>query len=115
MRTNPCFISRQTEGIAPADRILYAARDVTATVPQIGLITASIVSKKFAEGGTPGLDVKCGRAAFMPTLDEARALAPRWSTLSALGMEVTAQITSMDHPIGRLLGNAHEVAEAWPA
>ena len=114
MRTNPCFISRQTEGIAPADRILYAARDVTATVPQIGLITASIVSKKFAEGlERLVLDVKCGRAAFMTTLDEARALARSMVDVgSALGMEVTAQITSMDHPIGRLLGNAHEVAES---
>ncbi|HIH53144.1 MAG TPA: thymidine phosphorylase [Candidatus Poseidoniaceae archaeon] len=114
MRTNPCFISRQTEGIAPADRILYAARDVTATVPQIGLITASIVSKKYAEGlERLVLDVKCGRAAFMQTLDEARALARSMVHVgSALGMEVTAQITSMDHPIGRLLGNAHEVAES---
>ena len=114
MRTNPCFISRQTEGIAPADRILYAARDVTATVPQIGLITASIVSKKFAEGlERLVLDVKCGRAAFMTTRDEARALARSMVEVgSALGMNVTAQITSMDHPIGRLLGNAHEVAES---
>ena len=113
MRTNPCFISRQTEGIAPADRILYAARDVTATVPHIGLITASIVSKKFAEGlERLVLDVKCGRAAFMQTLDEARALAHSMVQVgSALGMSVTAQITSMDHPIGRWLGNAHEVAE----
>ena len=114
MRTNPCFISRQTEGIAPADRILYAARDVTATVPQIGLITASIVSKKFAEGlERLVLDYKCVRAAFKPTLEEARALARSMVDVgSALGMEVTAQITSMDHPIGRLLGNAHEVAES---
>ena len=113
MRTNPCFISRQTEGIAPADRILYAARDVTATVPHIGLITASIVSKKFAEGlERLVLDVKCGRAAFMQTLEEARALAHSMVQVgSALGMRVTAQITSMDHPIGRWLGNAHEVAE----
>ena len=50
MRSNPCFISRQTDDIAPADRILYSIRDITATVPQIGLITASIISKKAAEG-----------------------------------------------------------------
>jgi len=114
MRTNPCFISRQTEGIAPADRILYAARDVTATVPQIGLITASIVSKKYAEGlERLVLDVKCGKAAFMPTLEDARALARSMVHVgTALGMEVTAQITSMDRPIGRMLGNAHEVAES---
>ena len=61
MRSNPCFISRQTDDIAPADRILYSIRDITATVPQIGLITASIISKKAAEGLEKlVLDVKCG-------------------------------------------------------
>ena len=66
MRENPCFISRQTDEIAPADRILYSIRDITGTVPQIGLITASIISKKAAEGLEKlVLDVKCGKAAFM--------------------------------------------------
>ena len=65
MKDNPCFISRQTEDIAPADRILYSIRDITATVPQIGLITASIISKKAAEGlERLVLDVKCGNAAL---------------------------------------------------
>ncbi len=114
MRTNPCFISRQTAEIAPADMILYAARDITATVPQLGLITASIISKKFAEGlERLVLDVKCGRAAFMQTVAEARALATSMVKVgTALGMEVTAQITRMDAPIGNHLGNAHEVAES---
>ena len=76
MMDNPCFISRQTNDIAPADRILYSIRDITATVPQIGLITASIISKKAAEGLEKlVLDVKCGNAAFMQTKEDAVALA----------------------------------------
>ena len=76
MNANPCFISRQTEEIAPADAILYAIRDVTATVPCVGLITASILSKKAAEGiQALVLDVKFGRAAFMQMEADARDLA----------------------------------------
>ena len=76
MATNPCFIARQTADIAPADAVLYAVRDVTATVPCIGLITASILSKKAAEGiERLVLDVKVGRAAFMQNQHDARALA----------------------------------------
>ena len=76
MKQNPCFISRQTDEIAPADSILYAIRDVTATVPCIGLITASILSKKAAEGiHSLVLDVKYGRAAFMQHSEKARELA----------------------------------------
>ena len=113
MRRNPCFISRQTDDIAPADRILYSIRDITATVPQIGLITASIISKKAAEGLEKlVLDVKCGNAAFMQTKEDAIALAKSMVTTgNRLGMEVTAQITEMDNPIGRMFGNSHEIVE----
>ena len=113
MNNNPCFISRQTDEIAPADRILYSIRDITATVAQIGLITASIVSKKAAEGLEKlVLDVKCGRAAFMKTELDARELAQMMvNTGSALGIDVIAQITAMDTPIGTMFGNAHEIAE----
>ena len=113
MRHNPCFISRQTDDIAPADRILYSIRDITATVPQIGLITASIISKKAAEGLEKlVLDVKCGNAAFMQTKENALALAKSMVTTgNSLGMEVTAQVTEMDNPIGRMYGNSHEIVE----
>ena len=113
MKTNPCFISRQTEDIAPADRILYSIRDITATVPQIGLITASIISKKAAEGlERLVLDVKCGKAAFMKSEADAVALANSMvNTGTALGIEVTAQVTQMDTPIGKMFGNSHEIVE----
>ena len=113
MKENPCFISRQTEDIAPADRILYSIRDITATVPQIGLITASIISKKAAEGLEKlVLDVKCGNAAFMQTKEDALALATSMVTTgNSLGMKVTAQVTEMDNPIGIMFGNSHEIVE----
>lgn len=113
MIANPCFISRQTEDIAPADRILYSIRDITATVPQIGLITASIISKKAAEGLEKlVLDVKCGKAAFMKSEADAIALANSMvKTGTALGIEVTAQVTQMDDPIGVMFGNSHEIVE----
>ncbi|MBB70551.1 MAG: thymidine phosphorylase [Euryarchaeota archaeon] len=113
MKDNPCFISRQTEDIAPADRILYSIRDITATVPQIGLITASIISKKAAEGLEKlVLDVKCGNAAFMQTKEDALALATSMVTTgNSLGMKVTAQVTEMDNPIGIMFGNSHEIVE----
>lgn len=113
MKDNPCFISRQTEDIAPADRILYSIRDITATVPQIGLITASIISKKAAEGLEKlVLDVKCGNAAFMQTKEDAVALAKSMVTTgNSLGMKVTAQVTEMDNPIGMMFGNSHEIVE----
>ena len=113
MIENPCFISRQTAEIAPTDSILYAIRDVTATVPCIGLITASILSKKAAEGiQSLVLDVKFGRAAFMQHSEDARALAQSMVRVGTeLGIEVTAQLTDMDHPIGRMLGNGHEIVE----
>ena len=113
MRQNPCFISRQTNDIAPADRILYSIRDITATVPQIGLITASIISKKAAEGlERLVLDVKCGNAAFMQTKEDAESLARSMvNTGNSLGMKVIAQITEMDNPIGMMFGNSHEIVE----
>ena len=114
MEHNPCFISRQTDEIAPTDSILYAIRDVTATVPCIGLITASILSKKAAEGiQALVLDVKYGRAAFMQHSENARKLAESMVRVGTeLGMDVTAQLTQMDHPIGVMLGNSHEIAES---
>lgn len=114
MEHNPCFISRQTDEIAPTDSILYAIRDVTATVPCIGLITASILSKKAAEGiQALVLDVKYGRAAFMQHSDDARKLAKSMIRVGTeLGIEVTAQLTEMDHPIGNMLGNSHEIVES---
>lgn len=114
MKENPCFISRQTNEIAPADSILYAIRDVTATVPCIGLITASILSKKAAEGiHSLVLDVKYGRAAFMQHSEKARELAVSMVQVGTqLGIQVTAQLTQMDHPLGHWLGNSHEIYES---
>jgi len=114
MRDNPCFISRQTPEIAPADSILYQIRDITGTVPCIGLITASIISKKAAEGlDRLVLDVKCGRAAFMKTRADAEELADSMKqTGMSLGIEVSTQINTMDYPIGNFVGNAHEVYES---
>jgi pyrimidine-nucleoside phosphorylase/thymidine phosphorylase len=109
-----CSIIGQTERLAPADRKLYALRDVTGTVPSIPLITASIMSKKLAEGAdTLVFDVKCGTAAFMQSLDDARALARSLLSVGrALGRKTGALITEMSQPLGRTVGNAVEVAEA---
>ncbi len=105
----------QTRDLAPADRKLYALRDVTATVESIPLITASILSKKLAED-LDGLvlDVKVGRGAFMKTLPEARALARSIVKVgTAAGVKVSALLTRMDAPLGRTVGNALETAEAF--
>ena len=106
-----CCIAVQNEAIAPADGVLYALRDVTDTIDSVPLITASIVSKKAAEGlDALVLDVKTGTAAFMKTREEARTLATSMvKTAEGLGVRTVAQITSMDEPIGTHVGNALEV------
>jgi len=109
-----CVMVGQTEEIAPADRRLYALRDVTGTVESIPLICASILSKKIAEGiGALVLDVKVGRGAFMKTRNDARTLA-EWLTGIAErhGVRTEALLTSMNVPLGRAVGNSNEVIEA---
>jgi len=104
----------QSETIAPADRRLYALRDVTATVPSIPLITASILSKKLAENlDALVMDVKFGSAAFMQTEGEARALAESITALAIeCGVQTAAILSPMDMPLGRAAGNWLEVREA---
>lgn len=104
----------QTEDLAPADRKLYALRDVTATVPSIPLIASSIMSKKLAEGmDALVLDVKVGAGAFMKNVDDARELARTLVTIGVrAGKDVTALLTRMEEPLGNAVGNANETIEA---
>jgi len=109
-----CMIGGQTGEIAPADKRMYAIRDVTGLIASVPLITGSILSKKAAEGlSALVMDIKVGRAAFMTNVDEARKLAESIvSTGTGLGIKTSVTLTEMDTPLGFAAGNALEVLES---
>jgi pyrimidine-nucleoside phosphorylase/thymidine phosphorylase len=113
LRKAGCAIVGATEEIAPADKRLYALRDVTATVDNLSLITASILSKKLAEGlDALVVDVKTGSGAFMRSYEDARALAQMMVAVAGeMNVRTLALITDMEQPLGCAIGNAVEVIE----
>jgi thymidine phosphorylase len=114
LETVGAVVCAATEGLAPADKKLYALRDVTSTVESIPLIASSIMSKKIAEGTSAlVLDVKVGSGAFMKTLARAQELAQALVGIGvAHGLKMSALLTNMSTPLGRTIGNANEVAES---
>jgi pyrimidine-nucleoside phosphorylase len=114
LRETGFAMTGQSEKIVPADRLLYALRDVTGTVESIPLITASILSKKFAEGAQSLVfDVKCGSGAFMKSREDAEALSRSLiETGRSLGRKIVCVLTDMDEPLGRAVGNFPEAEES---
>jgi thymidine phosphorylase len=112
VRTIGLAIVGQTGNLVPADKKLYALRDVTATVDIVPLIASSIMSKKLAAGADAiVLDLKVGDGAFMKSIDDARILGSRWSTWEASGARVVCLLTDMEQPLGAAVGNASSSRE----